>query len=85
MSLHLLDDYAPLTEVAADLKVHPRTVRRRINQPDGWPCLEWAGMLWLHVPTIRQIIRAETRSRNPRRRNREPHAAVWVASPAGEK
>ena len=65
--LGLLQDYALLDEVAADLDVSPRTLRRRINGPDGWPHLRWGGKIRLHVPTVRKLIEAETRSRNPRR------------------
>jgi hypothetical protein len=64
--LGLLRDYALLSEVAADLGVSPRTIRRKINQPNGWPCVTVGGKLWLHVPTIRAIIERETRARNVR-------------------
>jgi hypothetical protein len=59
--LGLLRDYALLSEVAADLGVSPRTIRRKINQPNGWPCVTVGGKLRLHVPTIRAIIERETR------------------------
>jgi hypothetical protein len=68
MSLGLLDDYAPLTEVARDLKVHPKTVRRQINKPDGWPFIEWGGKIWLHVPTVKQLVTGNVRKRNQRAR-----------------
>jgi hypothetical protein len=69
-SLGLLEGYALLSEVAADLGVCIRTLRRKINQPNGWPCVTVGGKLRLHVPTIRKIIEAETKSRNPRRSTR---------------
>jgi hypothetical protein len=65
--LGLLKDYALLGAIADDLRVNPKTLRRKINQPDGWPALLWGGKLYLHIPTVRKLIEAGTRQRNPRR------------------
>jgi hypothetical protein len=67
-TLNLLQDYATITEVARDLRVCERTLRRKVNQADGWPCLRWAGRIYLHTPTIRKILEAATCSNNPRQR-----------------
>jgi len=66
-NLNLLEGYAPVDAIAADLDISPRTVRRRINAPDGWPVLRMGGKDYLHVPTIRKMIEGATRQRNPRR------------------
>ncbi len=72
-SFDLLRDYAPLDEVARDLGVCVRTLRRRINQPDGWPYLLWGGRVMLHIPTVRERIAAEVKVKNPTRRKARSH------------
>jgi hypothetical protein len=67
MSLGLLNDHALLSEVAADLGVCTRTLRRKINAVNGWPCVRIGGKIRFHIPTIRKLIEAENRSKNRRR------------------
>jgi hypothetical protein len=65
----LLKDYCRLDEAAAALHVTERTIRRRIHTPDGWPYLKFGGRIWLHLPSIKKFLAAQTRSDNPRRRS----------------
>jgi hypothetical protein len=42
-------------------------LRRKIHEPNGWPCLRWGGRIYLNMETIRQLLRDDTRSSNPTR------------------
>jgi hypothetical protein len=67
-SLDLLKDYALLKDVARDLDLDERTLRRKINAPGSkWSCLRVGNKIRVHIPTLREIIAAETQSKNPRR------------------
>jgi hypothetical protein len=71
VSLNLLKDYALINEVAADLGMHPRTVRRKLHEPNSrWSYVIVGGKIRLHIPTIREIIAAETKTNNPTRQIR---------------
>ena len=66
--LDLLEGYLHIDEIARAARVHPRTIRRRINQPNSrWSYLMWGGKIYLHVSTVRKLIEAEETTRNPRR------------------
>ena len=70
MSLNILEGFAPLADVAEDLDVSDRHLRRKINGPAAWPCLRWGGKIYLHIETTRSLIIAEHKSCNPARQER---------------
>ncbi len=61
MSTELLDGWLSLSEFAAKIKKHPRTVSRWAQQRDGLP-IAWRGITPLvHVPTYRDSMMSRLR------------------------
>jgi hypothetical protein len=67
--IDLWKDYATIPETAVALEMCERSVRCKINAPNGWPHCRIGGKVRLHIPTLRKIIEASTVSRNPSRRS----------------
>ena len=68
MSLKLLDDWLILDDFAAEVKKHPRTVKRWTQLPDGLPFSYLGQTMIFHVPTSRAWIMSRMRHPNPKRR-----------------
>jgi hypothetical protein len=56
MPLNILEDLLELEPFAAEVKRHPRTVRRWIDQPNGLPFTRLGKRILIHVPTARDWI-----------------------------
>jgi hypothetical protein len=68
MSLtELLTDFADLEPFANEIKKHPRTVRRWMNEPNGLPYTSLGNRILIHIPTAREWMLARMRHRNSRR------------------
>jgi hypothetical protein len=68
----LLDDFLDLDPFAAEVKRHPRTVRRWLDQPRGLPYTRIGNRILIHIPTAREWMLGRMRNRNPRTKRREP-------------
>jgi hypothetical protein len=66
----LLDDFLDLDPFAAEVKRHPRTVRRWLDQPNGLPYTRIGNRILIHVPTAREWIFGRMHNRNPRVKRR---------------
>jgi hypothetical protein len=64
---NILDGYQWEREFARDHDIHPRTIARYRNEPDGLPFVEFGGKIFIDVAGARKWIENRTRSRNPRR------------------
>jgi hypothetical protein len=62
----VLDDFLDLPEFAAEVKKHPRTVRRWMNEPNGLPYTWLGNQLFIHVPTAREWMLSRMHRPNPR-------------------
>ena len=51
----LLNDFLELPAFAAEVKRHPRTVRRWLDGPDGLPYTNIGHTIIIHVPTVRRM------------------------------
>ena len=63
----LLDGFVDLEPFAAEVKRHPRTVRRWMNQPDGLPFVRIGNRVMVHIPTARSWLLGRMRHPNQRR------------------
>ncbi len=66
--MSLLQDYLTRDELAAELRVTPRTIMRWQNQPDGLPYTELGARIFYRRQTVLAWI--ETRERHPNQRRR---------------
>jgi hypothetical protein len=66
MSTDVLADYVEVDPFAAEVKRHPRTVRRWMQEPDGLPHLRLGNRILIHVPTARQWLLSKIKHPNPR-------------------
>jgi hypothetical protein len=66
MSSKILDDFLGLPEFAAEVKRHPRSVRRWMNQANGLPYTWLGNQVIIHVPTAREWLLSRMRRPNPR-------------------
>jgi hypothetical protein len=66
MSTKVLDDFMDLPTFSAEVKKHPRTVRRWMNEPNGLPYTWLGNQLFIHVPTAREWMLSRMRRPNPR-------------------
>jgi excisionase family DNA binding protein len=62
----LLDDYLTCDELAAELRVSPRTVKRWQAAPDGLPYTEMGGRVLYRRASVRAWL--ESRERHPNKR-----------------
>ena len=62
----LLDDFITRDELAAELRVSPRTVMRWQARPDGLPYVELGGRTLYRRSTILDWIGSHERRPNPR-------------------
>ena len=51
----LLNDFLELPAFAAEVKRHPRTVRRWLDEPNGLPYTNYGNTIIIHVPTVRRM------------------------------
>lgn len=71
---NLLEGFAEVTQIAADLGKHPLTICRWMNKPDGLPYVRVGRKRYVHVETAREWMFARMRRPNPTRRLRRAHA-----------
>jgi hypothetical protein len=64
---NLLADFLDLEPFAAEVKRHPRSVRRWMNEPNGLPYTRVGNRILVHVPTAREWIFGRMRRPNQRR------------------
>jgi hypothetical protein len=62
MSINILEDLLEIEPFAAEVKRHPRTVRRWIDQPNGLPFTRLGKRILIHVPTARDWIMSQMRN-----------------------
>jgi hypothetical protein len=63
----LLDGYYDLEPFAEQVRRHPRTVRRWMNQADGLPYVKLGNRILIRRESAESWIRAQERKPNPRR------------------
>ena len=63
----LLDDFLELPAFAAEVKRHPRTVRRWLDEPDGLPYTNYGNTIIIHVPTARDWLMRRMRNNQKQR------------------
>jgi hypothetical protein len=66
----LMEDFLDLDPFAAEVKRHPRTVRRWLDQPNGLPYTRIGNRILIHVPTAREWIFGRMRNQKKRARGR---------------
>jgi hypothetical protein len=66
----LLTDYVDIEPFAVEVKRHPRTVRRWMDEPNGLPYTRLGSRVLIHIPTARDWIFGRMRGRNPRKGSR---------------
>ena len=71
----LLDGYYDLEPFAQQVRRHPRTVRRWINQADGLPYVKLGNRILIRRESAESWIRAQERKPNPRRQEVRREAA----------
>jgi hypothetical protein len=62
----VLADYVEVDPFAVQVKRHPRTVRRWMQEPDGLPYLRLGNRVLIHVPTAREWLFNKIKRPNPR-------------------
>jgi hypothetical protein len=77
---NVLEDLAPVEEVAADLGKNPATLRRWSRRPNGLPFVRIGRKVYLHVPTMRAWLLGNMHKPNPTERRR-PARPRKVSSP----
>jgi hypothetical protein len=79
----LLVDFLELPAFAAEVKRHPRTVRRWLDQPDGLPYTSYGNTILIHVPTARDWLmrRMRNQKKRPPARRRARKAERLQAPP----
>jgi hypothetical protein len=70
MSENFLDDYIDLESFAAQVRRHPRTVRRWMNEPNGLPYVQLGNSALVHIPTARAWLEARMQNPNPLKKKR---------------
>ena len=63
-------DFVAVSELARELHLHPRTLLRWSNQPDGFPITRIGKTNFIHKPTAREWMLSRVRKSNPRREAR---------------
>lgn len=71
----LLDGLLHVDALAAELRLHPRTITRLSDQPGGLPYVRLGARRYYVVDTVRAWILAQERQQNPIPRNRRGRAA----------
>jgi hypothetical protein len=61
----ILDDYVEVPQLAAQVRKHPRTVLRWMDQPNGLPFVKLGNRRLVHVPTARAWLLGRMRRPNP--------------------
>jgi hypothetical protein len=69
VSSTLLEDFLDLEPFAAEVKRHPRTVRRWIDQ-EGLPYSKLGNRVVIHVPTAREWLFSRMKNQKKRPRSR---------------
>jgi hypothetical protein len=62
MPTDVLEDFLDLEPFAAQIKRHPRTVRRWMDKPNGLPSTKVGSRLLIHVPTARAWMLSRMRN-----------------------
>jgi hypothetical protein len=72
MSSPVLEDFLEVVPFAREIKRHPRTVKRWIDQPDGLPYTTMGKTILIHTPTARQwlLSRLSNQKKTPRARRK---------------
>jgi hypothetical protein len=68
MSIDVLEDLLEIELFAAEIKRHPRTVRRWIDQPNGLPYTTLGNRILIHRQTAREWIMSKMKNVGPRKR-----------------
>lgn len=63
----LLQDYRTEKQLAGELNMSDRTLKRYRAMPDGLPYVQLGGRILYHVPTVLAWIQTRTVHPNPRR------------------
>jgi hypothetical protein len=71
----LLADYVDIEPFAVEVKRHPRTVRRWMDEPNGLPFTRIGNRILIHIPTAREWIFGRMRRPAPRRTPRRVESA----------
>ena len=69
----LLEDWAEVEPLAAEVKRHPRTINRWMNGPDGLPYARVGNRRIIHIPTFHAWLMS--RMRRPNLRRQQPTEA----------
>ena len=77
----LLDDFLDLDPFAAEVKRHPRTVRRWLDKPGGLPFTRIGNRILIHVPTARDWLMRGMRNKRPHAGRRTRKAERLQAPP----
>jgi hypothetical protein len=67
MSTELLTDYIEDRALAVELKKHPRTIRRWMEDADGLPHVRLGRRFFIHIPTAREWLLKRMKYPNPTR------------------
>jgi hypothetical protein len=70
MSSNILEDFVPEVDFARDNNIHPRTVARYRNQPDGLPYVEFGGKVMISVSGAREWLMKRVQRKNQPRSQR---------------
>ena len=69
MSQQLLgDDWVVLDDFAAQVKRHPRTVRRWMAEADGFPFSVMGNITAISIPLAKNWLLKRSQQKNPRRK-----------------
>lgn len=69
-----LEGFLPEEEFAKESGVNRRTIKRRRDEPDGLPYLEWGGRIFIPVAEAREWLLNRIVRPNKRRRKGGDHA-----------
>ena len=64
----ILGGFATEAEFAKANDIHPRTLARYRNQPNGMPHIRWGGKIYIDVAGAREWLHKRVVRRNPGRR-----------------
>jgi excisionase family DNA binding protein len=75
MSNHILANYLDLASLAQELDLHPRTLMRWIEQPNGLPCTKLGRRILFNRDSVQNWIAAQERKPPASRRSPPARAA----------
>jgi hypothetical protein len=70
MRTGVLEGFELEEDFATSANVHPRTVKRYRDQPDGLPYLIWGGKIYIPTAAARQWLLKRVRHPNPTTKKR---------------